>query len=305
MKTKEEVRDRLIGLLHLIDWKLESNFFNLSKGIRLCKFKGSKIQKLCKELVKKELIDDGEDLVYETYIEIDNGFDLKWHYPYIGFLEYIDLISSLLGITFYGYIDLTNILHISSQRDIVFHTIPFPLIEMRPLINFLVEKQPLQFKIDPQIKSYLRDSWKHIWKGVKEGKFNRLFNAVRLYYLASTSIRYSESILHLAIIWETLFAPHSHSEIVHQISMNLSRFLRTKKIKRKELYKILKNIYSDRSKIVHGGSIKNEDKLIDHADIAFDITAEALYKILSSSKLTNIFLNEKSRMDYIEDLSFL
>jgi len=305
MKTKVEVKDRSVGLVHLVDWQLESNFFNLSNDIRLSKFKDSKIQKLYEKLIKKELIDDGEDFGYETYIEIDNGFDLKWHYPYIGFLEYIDLVCSLLGITFSGYIDLTNILHISPQRDIVFHTIPFPLIEMRPLINFLVEKQPLQFKIDTRIKSYLKDSWKHIWKGVKEGKFNRLFNAVRLYYLASTSIRYSEAILHLVIIWETLFAPYSHSEISHQVSMNLSRFLRTNKIRKKELYKNLKEIYSERSKIVHGGTVKNENKLIDHADIAFDITAQALYKILSSSKLTKIFLNEKLRKDYIEDLSFL
>lgn len=303
MKNKE-VENRFAGLVHLVEWGLKSKCFDLSNDVRLCNFQGSKIQKLYKGLIKKELIDDGEDMGYDIYIEIDNGFDLKWEYPYIGFLEYFDLICSLFGITFAGYIDLTNVLHISPKRNIVHHVLPIPYLETRPMINWLVENQPLSFIIDSRIKRYLKNSWQYIWEGVREGEFNRLFNAVRLYYLASTSIRFSEAIVNLVIIWEILFAPHSHSEISHQVSMNLSKFLRYKKEKRKQLYKKLKSIYSDRSKIIHGGIPKDEDRLSDYVVTSFNITAEALYKILSSPELATVFSNEKTRKDYLEDLNF-
>jgi len=302
---ENNINDRIVGLIHLIEWGLKEKCFNLSKGIRLCELQGSKIKDLYKEMVENELFDDDEiDSGYFTFIEIDNGLQLKWNYPYIGAFEHIDLICSIIGISFSGYVDLSYILHISTDRKKIYHIQPILYMETRPMVNWLVENQPIHFEIDIKIKDYLKNSWKYIWKGVKEGKFNRLFNAVRLYYLASSSLRASEALLHLVIIWETIFAPYSHSEISHQVSMNLCKFLKPKKEERKSLYKKLKKIYDDRSKIIHGGIPKNEERLFKNLEFAFVITAKALYKIFSSSELSNIFIHEDKKRDFLDDLNF-
>ena len=299
-----KIEDRLVSHIHLVQWDLESETFNLSDDLRLCKFQGTKVEKLYEDLMEKEILTDAEPSEYDIFIEIDNPFKRKYKAFYIGAFEKFDLVCALLGITFGGYIDLGDILYISAERDKVYRIIPIIYTETRPQIDCLVEKIPRGFKIDFEMAKYLREAWKAIWKGVKEGKFNRLFNAVRFYYLASTAIRESESILHLVIILETLFSLHSHSEVAHQVSLNASKFLRDNVEDRKELYKTLKKIYAERSKIVHGGIPRDENKFFQYVDKAFNITAESLFKILSSSELITIFLNEKLRLKYIEDLNF-
>jgi len=303
--VSQKIKSRAIGLIHLVRWNLESKEFELLNGVRLCKFQGSTVQKLHKQLIKKELIDEGQDYGYHTFIEIDNPIDRRHEGYQIGFFEQFDLVCSLMGITFGGYIDLVDILDLSDKRNKVFHIIPLLFYtETRPQIGWQVEKMPSNFEINPRMAKYLQNAWNSIWKGVKKQRFNRLFNAVRFYYLANTSIRDSETVLHLVIILETLFAPHSHSEITHQVSLNVSKFLQDNVEERKKLYKKLKDIYSDRSKIVHGGAPSDENKFSNHVDKAFNITAKALYKILSSPKLSTIFSDEKLRLKYIEDLNF-
>ena len=291
---KITIINRLIGLVHLVDWKLKEKSFELSNGFRICKYRNSPFERLFRNLIKENQIDEEDDTYYGFFIEIDNPFGYVFSPPYVSAFEYADVISSLISICSCGYIDLVYTFSVDEKRtkilNVLAHTSAFRLQS-----TWLLEKRNFEFSIDKKLKDFLKKSWGKI--SPITGKTNRLFQAIRLYGLACISYSQCESILFLVIIWEILFSPHSQSKISHQVSMSISKFLTNKKNDRKIKYEICKKIYGIRSKIIHG---KYELKDINELNEAIDITSGILFKILSSSKISNNFLNEnKGKSFYI------
>jgi hypothetical protein len=293
-----EITSRLVGLVHLVDWELKEKSFDLSNGFRICKYKNSPVEKLFRNLIEEDRIDEDDDTYYGFFIEIDNPFSYVFFPPFVSAFEYADVISSLISICFCGYIDLVFTFSIDEKRTKIFNVLSHTSV-FRSQSTWLLEKRPFILSIDRKLKFFLKKSWAKIIPF--NGKTNRLFQAIRLYGLACISYSQCESILFLVIIWEILFSPHSQSEISHQVSIAISKFLTKNKKDRKRKYEICKKIYGIRSRIVHG---KYELKDISELDDAINITSEVLYKILSSSRISNDFLNEKRRKSFLYDINF-
>lgn len=144
-------------------------------------------------------------------------------------------------------------------------------------------------------------NYSDVWNSKKS--LGRLSNALTFFYQAWNS-QYMESFcINLTIVFELLFAPHSHSETSHQISYNVSRFVADDKDKRKSIYTAMKKFYSIRSRIIHGG-LPDEEKIIQPTKSAFLLCANILKKILLDQKLTNTFNDEKQRKDLMENFVF-
>lgn len=299
-----------IGLLHNIDWQLSTSKFQLDTHINICRYEGSNISTWIEKLAPKINLDDGEPFGYRTFIQILSKVEIPqndnfWSYG----CEIIDKIVSLIGITQGGgFPDLCHIIIIPAE-DIQLKPWIESLHEInKPQIDVIQNKMydvGMTLSINDSTITRLKTVWDNLINEFTDTDgFNRLDNALNFYKNAWRSQTEEEAIIHLNVVLESLFAPHFHSEVCHQVASNVCRFLTQDKAERKMLYTKIKKIYDERSKIIHGGSPSSWPKLLDHLWDAYSITAMALLKILEDLKNTVIFSNDEKRLDFLNELQF-
>jgi hypothetical protein len=86
-------------LIHGITWSARGKVVRLSDHLSICKFRGSRIAKLYRELCKVRKIDDGEDLGFDVFFEIHQPLDLLTYPmdPWSPIAESLNLLAILMG----------------------------------------------------------------------------------------------------------------------------------------------------------------------------------------------------------------
>lgn len=150
----------------------------------------------------------------------------------------------------------------------------------------------------------VRKSWQNfsrIWENNESQR--RLSNALNFYYYSWNSPYLEPICINLAIVFELLFAPHSQSEITHQISYNVAHFITENSNKREEIYRLMKKFYGKRSSVIHGG-LPDTDKLVYPTTEAFKLCSKILRDILVDEDLIQIFNSENSRKELMKSYLF-
>lgn len=137
----------------------------------------------------------------------------------------------------------------------------------------------------------------------KEKSQGRLSNALTYYYYSWNSPYLEPICINLAVVFELLFAPHSVSEISHQISYNVAHFVAKDSKKREKIYRLMNKFYDKRSSILHGG-LPSTDKLVHPTTEAFKLCSKILRNILVDKELIKIFNSEKDRKELMRSFLF-
>jgi len=71
-------------------------------------------------------------------------------------------------------------------------------------------------------------------------------------------VRTSEQLADLVITLEGLFAPEKADAIAYRLAMRAAKLLETEKPKREPLFRLFKDVYGLRSKLLHGGELEHD-----------------------------------------------
>jgi len=290
----------LIGLLHLVDWDLPVAEFPLDSKVSLCKYKGSRVEELVNRLAQTRYLDEGEPLRYETVIVYDSEFNPEDYY-YLR--RVIDLICSLIGIVYLGAPDLVNVIGTNDYKDGCIIYSQGSITYHNEFLYNLAEDKGVKVIINQETAQMVKSFWNNLQMDIPI-EFDRIKNALRFYTQAWKSGTDEEAVINLAIVLETLFAPHYQNELSHQIAMNICRFLRKSAQERRETYELVKHIYAVRSKIVHGDYPSDSTNFSKYLQEAYSLCAELLRFILIDKKLTAIFRDNDIRREYLDNLQF-
>lgn len=148
---------------------------------------------------------------------------------------------------------------------------------------------------------------KNIWRNVrtiyqKGNHEGRLVNALSYYYYTWRSDSLEQIVINLAIVLEIIFAPHSQTELSHQVSFNVSRYMGKNKDERVYIYNTIKTFYGIRSAIIHGG-MPDENKIISVALRVYTLVTNIMVSILADIKTIEMFSDDKQRKNML--LKFL
>jgi hypothetical protein len=160
------------------------------------------------------------------------------------------------------------------------------------------------FKIDEINVVKIRSRWEtaqSVWDSGRSP--GRLRNALTYFYYAWQSPYLDQTCINLAVVLESLFAPHQSGEITHQHCFNIAHFLESQPEQRKQAYAFFKSFYALRSTVLHGG-VADQDHLCDVVGPAFARIAAILDRILGEAALTNAFNEESKRKSLIEGFLF-
>jgi hypothetical protein len=107
------------------------------------------------------------------------------------------------------------------------------------------------------------------------------------------------------IVLEALFGPDNSNETTYRLSQRIGIFVGDEGPRQKELYRLSKDAYSVRSKIVHGAKLMKmtPEKSIEMSTATEDLIRVALRKILGSPKYTAEF-DSRERDTILDDLVF-
>lgn len=180
------------------------------------------------------------------------------------------------------------------------------LLSERSLRSGLYLKTIDNYILEPEVIDFLKNAWvllKYNQCNEEEPLFNPLSNAVKFYIEACNADTMEEGIIHLAIVLESLFAPiDSHSELSHQISINICKFLSESPEERKEIYTRIKAFYKSRSQIIHGSKLKGKKEIVLFE--GFKLVADCLRKILEETDIAKTFVNNAERKHFLTELTF-
>lgn len=294
-----------VGLLHNIDWNISVNAIFFDENLSIQKYKGSKVEILVNKLAKKRGFDDGEPLCYGAFIEFrseDTHDDGTWWYSAL----FIDRLVSLIGIINGGgvpvMLHLLGFVDYKNNRCGYIESLPSEMRHQNSTFLYeIAHKKNVKYRITKENTSLLKRAFNNLC--LKElQSFDRLRNAVDYYAKAWRTYYLEDSAVLLSIAMESLFAPHSSSELSFQVATNISKFLFNDIKKRVWCKNIVKEFYKERSKIVHGGIPSDEGKQWEIIWNAYQLTAKALKKILCSPEITSIFRNDKQRKEFFERL---
>ncbi|HEX9151869.1 MAG TPA: hypothetical protein VF842_07280 [Flavobacterium sp.] len=158
-------------------------------------------------------------------------------------------------------------------------------------------------EFEEETEKTLRIIWnnlKEVWKSSNEK--SRINNVLNFYYFSWHTLSLEQTGICISIVLETLFTPHSNSELVHQISFNAAKFLEQDNEERMKIYRYVKKYYNIRSKLVHGEIISVSEHSLIHDFFKFISTI--ILQIIIDNKKILIFNNNKSRQKYLDELLF-
>jgi Apea-like HEPN len=286
-------------LVHLLDWHSTKKRLPLGNGVYFCESRSLPVWRLYEKACAEDNLDHGEPYLYNTCILIydwesviySGGFPRD---PY----SFVNQLINVLAIYYGTAIDMVRIFT-SADNFKTYHTTE-EVDYAGPQIEFLVANRisltDQDFKVIRKIWNNVRELW-----NVQLSK-SRVINAMTHFYY-SWNVHYLEqTAVHISIVLEILFSPHSKDELTHQIAFNVCQFIETGKSEKLETYKKIKKYYGVRSKIVHGERINEKDE--EAIPEFFKIVGVLLVKIISSPKLVGWFNDNEKRKVYLEKLIF-
>lgn len=236
-------------LLHVTSWDHDGSSFEIDQGIIAKKSVGTAVEKLYFKLCEEIGLDDGDPFSYRSHIEIDVPNMREEHLSSTAGSESHSVCSRLLNVASLVFCSPANHSRVIYSHD-NFETADswdnlYEIKEGSEWISWTgrsLNKDSLE-----EIRSiYLADKSLRI----DVNKNYRLINAMEYYFHSWNAENIHITCIFLAIILESLFSPSSNTELSHQVAFNTAKFIETDAAKRPETYRIVKELYSLRSKIV-------------------------------------------------------
>lgn len=287
----------IAGLLHIFGWSGEKSKIILEDGLTIKYAPDSNIISFYNTLCYDNGIDDGEPFNYEVYILSEKDFkdfDFAFGTPF----SIIDYVANIIAVNIFQPIGMCRVI-ISKDNFKTLHSTSI-------IFSYGVQSEALfidDYKITDDVKLCISKCYKNLKEIGQKQNLRRLRNSLDYFYYAWRSPFLEQTNINLAISLESLFSPASNSELSHQISFNIAKFLSNKHDEQVALYDSIKKFYSVRSKIVHGAS-PNDEVFWDNTIEIFHLTAKILRKILLDKNLIEIFNDNKKRTEYLRNSIF-
>jgi len=127
---------------------------------------------------------------------------------------------------------------------------------------------------------------KEIVRSLKKPKDNNIIIAIDRYNTAYEKQRNNDKIIDLMIAYEAMFSTKNDTSdsVSHKLALRFSRWMASSIEDRMEKYRTMKDLYTDRSKIVHGSKSDIESEKIA---ICHELMRESLMKYLINSSFEN------------------
>lgn len=262
---------------------------------------GSDVEEIYHRLCKRQGVDGGSPLGFEVYLRFlrtkdQDLFAIEWGDPH----DLVDRAANVLAIQTSAPVGLARMMWMAGTAT------SYPYTERiwraSPWTQWLHETtgSPEITRVDGDA---IRSMWLTLAHADKTRQASRVDNAVTYFQHAWRSHHIDQACLHLAVAIEVLFAPHYHSETMHQIAFNTARFASDDPGKREEIYDRIRDFYSVRSTIVHGGNA--ETAKVKNAMVAvFPVFAAILRNVLGSTAATEQFDDEKRRKQLLRSYLF-
>ena len=286
------------ALVHLLSLEDKTDYYTIIPGITIYNIEGMPIEQLYINRCEQGL-DYYDPIDYKVAVEIDyNIIEYKgssFFDPKDEGQQMLTVLSICLG-TAFGLI--RTIMYDDGALDIHDTSVISEYTSQR---DFIIGRTIIFNEDMPIIKK----TFSNVYSLWQEEKYNsQIINALTYYHFARDIHFIEQTAINLSITLECLFHPHAQHELTHQISYNTSQFIGGTKGEKVSNYKLIKDFYGIRSRIVHNGKNITKNRDIKIIKDVFTLTANILKNILSDSKLINIFSNTDMRKKYLDDLLF-
>ncbi|RKQ51741.1 hypothetical protein BXY85_2773 [Roseivirga pacifica] len=291
---------KFVILIHLLNWEHHENEYILEEGISFINPNTHPVGKLYKKICGRDNIDEGEPYTFNTGLILydETGSDHSF-LPSSSHYSLSTTFINLLTIIYKGTLGHCRI--IMSKDDFKTSHLTYTLYDS--LTEFTDELTVYHSKFDGNSIEVLEKVWQNLKSTYTSGvQKSRIENMLNFFYFSWYTLTLELTGISLSIVLETLFSPHSNSELTHQIACNVSNLMGNEKEGKKELYKYVKKYYSIRSKLVHGETIKEVE--LNLIPPFFKFICEVILKIISDYSLIHTFNDNKKRREFIEDKLF-
>jgi hypothetical protein len=272
-------------LIHALGWAATDRRHAISDAVSVAKLAGSRVDRLYNRLTAERFLDDGEPLGFEVYLEVtDNGHGLGAHPldPISPIAKALNLIAVTLGVP----LNMCRVIWSSDgfatagATDVLFF--------YRPVVDTLEDPRGW-VPIDDTVCGDLTAAW-----NAKRGA--RLRNALVFFQQAWLAHESTQTCLNLAVVLESLCAPHTQGETTHQMAFNAAHLIGGSSAQKRESYVLVRKFYGLRSAITHGGT-PDLDKLEENTPLMFRAVSSLLKRILLNPELAATLENEQQRRE--------
>ena len=142
-------------------------------------------------------------------------------------------------------------------------------------------------------------------KHLQESSKNVLIRAIEFAAIGIQNRHIPSRLVNNTIFLESLFC-HSNIELSFQIASSVSWYLRfeSNTEDRDELFKKVKELYTYRSKIVHGADISSKNKrIVENLAFSENLIADILQNILKRNHVEAFSMSQKNRQEELRKLS--
>ncbi len=286
-------------LIHLLDWKHQKDIAEIDKDISFINLHSHPAGNLYKTICRENYVDEGCPYSYRTAILLS---DVENDHSFFPSNEEFSISTTLLNLlTLLKKGTLGDCRVISSRDD--FQSMYGTYLIYQSQTEIMDSLNIFHTGFDEETENTIKLIWgnlKEVWK--KSSNSSRINNVLSFYYFSWHTLSLEQTGICISIVLETLFSPHSNSELIHQISFNTAKFSENDSENRIKVFKYVKKYYSVRSKLVHGDIISiNEYGLITEF---FKFISEIILKILKDPKLIHIFNDNNERKKYFDEVLF-
>ncbi len=287
-------------LIHLLNWEYHENEYTLDKGISFVNPNTHTVGSLYEKICESNNIDNGEPYTFNTGLILYDDTDSDYSFvPSSSHYSLSTTFINLLTIIYKGTLGHCRV--IVSKDDFKTSHVSYTLYDS--LTEFTDDLTVYHSKFDNNSIEMLDKVWQNIKSTYTSNvKKSRIDNMMNFFYFSWHTLSLELTGISLSIVLETLFAPHSNSELIHQIAYNVANFSGNEKEEKKELYKYVKKYYSIRSKLVHGETIKEVE--LSLIPPFFKFICEIILKIVSNNNLIHTFNDNEKRREFMQDKLF-
>ena len=229
-------------LIHLIHWQHQDKEVILDEGLTFVNLQTHSVGRLYKKICKVDKIDEGEPYGYDTALILYD--DTQEDHSFIPSASQYSLSTTFINLlTILSNGTLGQCRVIVSTDNFKTAGTTFMLYESQT--EFLHELVAYHSKFNTVKVKRLKTIWENLKSMYSSNtKKPRIDNVLNFFYFSWNTLSLEQTGICLSIVLETLFSPHSNSELIHQIAYNVAKFKGKDKEEKKELFKFIKKYYS-------------------------------------------------------------
>ncbi|MDB5223457.1 MAG: hypothetical protein JWN83_2124 [Chitinophagaceae bacterium] len=285
-------------LIHNISWGHSSDSVEFSNGLSFINLSNHPVEKLYHHICEKDGIDEASPYSYDLALIVND--EILGNKSFISHSEYAlsTSVLNILTILKKGILGFCRVIH----SDDNFQTCHMTFRLYTTETDYVDELTAEYGKFENETAQNFRTIWNNLKLFTNSSRKSRIENALNFFYFSWQTLSLEQTGICLSIVLETLFTPNSNNELTHQIAYNIANFFENKRKSKIERYRYIKKYYSIRSKLVHGESISDSERL--SIKDYFKFVCDLLLKIISDKELILVFNDNKSRIKYLEEKLF-